>query len=427
MRAIGTLMFCVLVASAGLAEAQTHVVREGQSLARIARRYHVTVQDLAAANGLTVTSHVHVGQELRIPESGVAYVRAGQTLSEIARDAHCTVAELRRLNRLAEGASLHVGQRLVLPGYEAPRGGAHGAAPRWGRPRTAGTATFYRLATHTRSRVRLMDRRGRAPRSAMRQLGLLMRPRGARPRERFPNPPARLIELLARVSDHFGGRVIQIVSGYRHAGGYTRDSSQHTHGHALDMRVEGVPNTALRDYLRTLDRVGVGYYPRSTFVHFDVRDRSAYWVDWSRAGEAPRYQRRGEAPPDDATTEEREDTPDGGDDVGDEGGEGGVEADEGGEAESPEPAEPAAPAELASGPRRSEVDRIGGGAPSPEARRGENTGRISSSRDAAGGDTSASSRSTHFFPRASGSSVRGRARPRPGTGPRATGRTRRSR
>jgi uncharacterized protein YcbK (DUF882 family) len=341
MRAVGTLLFCVLVGTAAVASAQgSHVVREGQSLARIARRYHVSVQDLAAANGLAHDAHVHVGQELRIPESGVAYVRAGQTLSEIAHDAHCTVAEIVRLNRLHDGASLHVGQRLVLPGYEAPRGGAHGAAPRWGRPRTAGVATFYRIATRTRSRVRLMDSRGRAPRSAMRQLGLLMRPRGARPRETFPNPPARLIELLARMSDHFGGHVVQIVSGYRHAGGYTRDSSQHTHGHAIDIRVEGVPNTELRDYLRTFDRVGVGYYPRSTFVHFDVRDRSAYWVDWSRAGEAPRYQRRGEPAPDDATSEEREDTPEGGDDVADEGGEGAVEAEEGALDDEPAPEAP---------------------------------------------------------------------------------------
>ena len=166
-----------------------------------------------------------------------------------------------------------------------------------------------------------------------------MRPRGARPREHFPNPPARLVELLARVSDHFGGHVVQIVSGYRHAGGYTRDSSQHTHGHAIDIRIEGVPNTELRDFLRTLGRVGVGYYPRSTFVHFDARDHNAYWVDWSRAGEAPRYQRRGEAAPEDSTSEEREDTGDGGDDVADEGGEGAVEVEEG-VADLDEPTEP---------------------------------------------------------------------------------------
>ena len=65
----------------GVAHAQaTHVVRPGQSLARIARRYHVSVGDLAAANGLASSASVRPGQELRIPEAGVAYVRAGETL-----------------------------------------------------------------------------------------------------------------------------------------------------------------------------------------------------------------------------------------------------------------------------------------------------------------------------------------------------------
>ena len=49
-------------------------------------------------------------------------------------------------------------------------------------------------------------------------------------------------------------------------------------------------------------------------------------MDWSRPGEAPHYQRRGESPPTDATEEEREDTPEGGDDVEDEGGGFGIDA-----------------------------------------------------------------------------------------------------
>lgn len=327
------LLFALAVSVAAVspppASAQrTHTVRSGQSLARIARRYGVRVSDLAAANALDVDAQVRPGQELRVPEPGVTYVRAGQTLSAIARDAGCSVAELQRLNRLREGQALRVGQRIILPGHVA-HAEAERAAARWGRPRTPGVATFYRTATRTRTRVRLVDSRGRASRAAMTRLQELMRPRGATRRDRHPRPPARLIELLARVSDHFGGRTIHVVSGFRSAGGYTRETSRHVAGHAVDIRIEGVPNTALRDYLRTLDSVGVGYYPRSTFVHFDVRDRSAYWVDWSRPGEAPRYQRRGEPPPTDATREERARTGEGGDDVRDEGGEAAVASDAG--------------------------------------------------------------------------------------------------
>lgn len=295
---------------------RTHTVRSGQSLARIAQRYDVRVGDLAAANGLALGAQVRPGQELRVPEPGVTYVRAGQTLSEVAHDAGCSIAEIVRLNRLRDGQSLRVGQRVVLPGFVA-HADAEVAASRWGRARTPGVATLYRTATRARSRVRLVDERGRASKAAIRRFAQVMRPRGATRRDRYPNPPARLLELLARISDHFGGRVLHVVSGFRAAGGYTRESSQHVAGHALDIHVAGVPNTALRDYLRTFDHVGVGFYPRSSFVHFDVRDRSTYWVDWSRPGEAPRYQRRGESPPEDANTDEREHVGEGGDDVPD--------------------------------------------------------------------------------------------------------------
>ena len=38
-----------------------------------------------------------------------------------------------------------------------------------------------------------------------------------------------------------------------------------------------------------LSDTGCGYYPRSTFVHVDVRAQAAQWVDWSRPGRRPRY------------------------------------------------------------------------------------------------------------------------------------------
>lgn len=281
-----------------------HTVRPGQSLARIARRYHVSVTSLAAANGLARDAQVRPGQLLRIPEQGTHYVAQGETLASIARDHECSVAELQRLNRLG-ARPLRIGQRLVLPGFVESRERDR-AAQRWGRPRHPGIATLYRHALARRFRVRLVDPGGRVRRTAIRRLHELMRPRAGRA---GPAPPARLVEILARISDHFGGRTITIVSGYRNAGGYTRESSQHTRGHALDVRIQGVPADALRDFVRsTFDRVGVGYYPRTGFVHIDVRDRSAYWVDWSRRGEAPQYQRRGDRAPDDASTEEIERT-----------------------------------------------------------------------------------------------------------------------
>jgi hypothetical protein len=100
----------------------------------------------------------------------------------------------------------------------------------------------------------------------------------------------RLIRLIARVSDVFGGRTIRVVSGYRETSHAKR--SHHKTGEALDFSIEGVPNWALRDYLQKLERTGVGYYPNSSFVHVDVRAHSASWVDLSRPGAPPRYAAR---------------------------------------------------------------------------------------------------------------------------------------
>lgn len=281
--AFAGLLALLAVPSPASADRQ-HVVREGQSLSRIAQRYSVPVGQLAAANGLVRDAQVRPGQVLTVPERGIVYVQSGQTLARIARHHDVTVDALARQNRLRPNAALRIGQRLLLPGFEAAES-RNVAEKRWGRPRRPGTATFYRIWSQENERIRLVDSQGRVRRSAVDRLAHLMRPKTSRKRM---GPHRRLVSLLAQVSDHFGGRTIQIVSGYRLTGGYTRESSRHVSAHAVDFRVQGVPIEAVRDYCRTFGHVGVGYYPRTRFVHLDVRRENAYWVDWSAAGEAPR-------------------------------------------------------------------------------------------------------------------------------------------
>ena len=97
----------------------------------------------------------------------------------------------------------------------------------------------------------------------------------------------RLLQLIADVSDEFGGRTVRIVSGYREHS-YAPDS-KHKTGEAFDFSVPGVPNELMRDFLKSFPDVGVGFYPNSTHVHLDVRDKKTYWVDYSRPGEHPVY------------------------------------------------------------------------------------------------------------------------------------------
>jgi uncharacterized protein YcbK (DUF882 family) len=140
-------------------------------------------------------------------------------------------------------------------------------------------------------RVRVKDPRGHIPPSALKAFERMMRQGNAT----HPVDP-RLVALVSIVSSHFGGKPLEVVSGYR---AYTPTQytphSNHNLGKALDFRIRGVTNEALRDFCRTLRSAGCGYYPNSTFVHLDVRDTKAYWVDWSHPGEPPKYDKPGVA------------------------------------------------------------------------------------------------------------------------------------
>ena len=108
-------------------------------------------------------------------------------------------------------------------------------------------------------------------------------------RVRIVNP--RLIAMLDEVTRHFGGRRVEMISGYRPSNN-PQAGSRHAHARAMDYRIAGVTREALRDFAQTLPLAGVGYYPNSVFVHMDVRDRdegSARWTDYSSHGETPRY------------------------------------------------------------------------------------------------------------------------------------------
>lgn len=84
--------------------------------------------------------------------------------------------------------------------------------------------------------------------------------------------------VLAKVNK--AGSVINVLSAYRSQetndalrAGHTTNAaehSQHIEAKALDVRVEGVPAARLRDAALSLDAGGVGYYPKSQFVHLDV-------------------------------------------------------------------------------------------------------------------------------------------------------------
>jgi len=92
---------------------------------------------------------------------------------------------------------------------------------------------------------------------------------------------AKLYDILEELTVAVGrpGAEIDIVCGYRtplsneflrsHGGGVAK-SSLHIQAQAIDLRIPGVETRRLRDIALSLHRGGVGYYPRSDFIHVDT-------------------------------------------------------------------------------------------------------------------------------------------------------------
>jgi LysM repeat protein len=125
-----------LVMGVGLAEAadSVYVVRRGDTLYSVARRYGTTVNAIVRANGLRNPNWIYVGQRLVIPgttaassyssSGSVHVVQRGENLFRIALHYGTTVQALALANNLSSTSLIHVGQRLAISG-----GGSASPAP----------------------------------------------------------------------------------------------------------------------------------------------------------------------------------------------------------------------------------------------------------------------------------------------------------
>lgn len=89
----------------------------------------------------------------------------------------------------------------------------------------------------------------------------------------------RILSIVYRIQTHFAVPEIRMVSGYRTP--RPRNHSNHGKGRAMDLIVPGIADEDVARYVREFGFVGVGIYPRSQFVHVDIRPRSYFWVDSS--------------------------------------------------------------------------------------------------------------------------------------------------
>jgi putative chitinase len=98
-----------------------HVVKGGETLSQIARTYRTTPKDILAANStITDPDHLQVGSVLTItvgsaPAARTHRVRAGESLASIARRYGITIEALAQANGLSNPNRVRVGQVLVIP------------------------------------------------------------------------------------------------------------------------------------------------------------------------------------------------------------------------------------------------------------------------------------------------------------------------
>ncbi len=311
-----------------LAKPKVHTVYSGQRLGSIAKRYNVTVDELCKANGISRRDPIKPGQKLIIPgtddgsgssdkddnpskPAGAAKVHVvakGHTLGAISGRYAVTVSAICNANGIARNETLEVGQKLIIP-HKTDKDGAYARKQRLrghfddkieddeddddsSKKDSEESWKQYVKPAWRRGYIKIF-RYGRSwsgyvigPKNevlghASNKINFVM---GAK--EDGPRIDPKLIRLIASISDKFGGREMRIVSGYRTKSFVA--ASKHKEGKAIDFSIPGIPNEALRDYLRTIKGVGVGYYPNSSFVHLDVRGYNSYWVDYSGPGEAPR-------------------------------------------------------------------------------------------------------------------------------------------
>ena len=113
-----TLFFSGIIAPF-LWASTVHVVKKNETLGGIAQRYGVSVSALQAYNGISNPNLLFVGKKLKIPAGNlreVSYVvRKGDSLGLIAKRFGVSSNDLALINKISRPDLIRVGQKLTIP------------------------------------------------------------------------------------------------------------------------------------------------------------------------------------------------------------------------------------------------------------------------------------------------------------------------
>ena len=166
-----------------------------------------------------------------------------------------------RRRALVQGLAL-LPLALAVPAARAARG----------RPRTL---QFYHTHTSERLSVTYFED-GRYVPDALSAIDHLLRDFRT---EQVHAIDPRLLDQLFALTQRCDGRRYEVISGYRspktnamlrHTTRGVAAHSLHLDGRAIDVRLEGCDTSTLHRAALAMARGGVGFYPRSNFVHLDT-------------------------------------------------------------------------------------------------------------------------------------------------------------
>ena len=155
MRQLRALMVAVLLASSASAAVGGYTVRWGDTLIGIGRRFGVAPATLASTNGIQNADRILAGQVLNVPARGGGgavgaagasapgifhVVRSGENLAGLARRFGTTPSAISAANGLTNPNRIGIGQRLVIPGQQwlCPVRGDSSVVHNWHAPRPGG-------------------------------------------------------------------------------------------------------------------------------------------------------------------------------------------------------------------------------------------------------------------------------------------------
>jgi LysM repeat protein len=124
---IGFIFAHALRAPVALAEDTVHIVQRGETLFRISQHYNVGMELIAQANNISNLSQIYYGQELIIPDLSEAVenpliaaepihhiIQPGETLASIANKYGLTVQQLAQINNITNPDHILRGDTLTV-------------------------------------------------------------------------------------------------------------------------------------------------------------------------------------------------------------------------------------------------------------------------------------------------------------------------